>query len=492
MANLSTYIDFSIVFDKSVDTPVIRLTDPNNYPAGVGIYLSGIFTIRQPDGITVTGSFTTPDIYWSGSGLVVAEKELRLSTTLAIQKGTYSFTYTVRCIGYTDTTLTKTFNLIYDTPIVSITDLNDVFTPSLKQLDETVYTQPFFPSVSVTRSWSADIKYAGASVANVTGTAALFDMAYSGDYYDAEYDISFEAIMTTTNFLITYLTVIDKVSSDYILDAYTPPSLTVLLTALDLLYTQITNGTYCGNSGCGCCDPVDYSKWTEASQLYQSILADGLAGNTIGLYAKIVHLEKIYYCGIYAPTHTNEIIPAYSFVAIVTVLQNVTLHTVAFQVGQPGAGMVDGDTVYTLADTPVHGSISVHIDGILVSPVAVVGNPYTSIVYTSMNAIISIVNGNVTDGNVVVIDYWKAATAIYGTLDVGGYVFIAEADNTTATGAIAALVGATIVSVVRDIFTLVPAEYSLNSATGEITLLGGGSNFLDTDGRLAILFTTAT
>lgn len=176
MANLSQYIDFSIVLDKSGDTPVITLTDPNNYPAPVYLYMTGIFTITQPDGISITGSFTDPDIYFSLTGLVTASKELRLTYNDLFQKGTYTFTYTVRCTGYTDTTLTKTFSLKYDTPTVSITDLNDVFTPSLKQLDETIYTQPNFPNVTVTRAWNADVKYTGATTGNVTGTAALFDM----------------------------------------------------------------------------------------------------------------------------------------------------------------------------------------------------------------------------------------------------------------------------------------------------------------------------
>lgn len=398
MANLAAYIDFSIEFDKSVTTPVMRLTDPNNYPAPVYLYMTGIFTITQPDGVTITGSFTSPDIYWSSAGitpgLVVAEKELRLSTSLAIQKGTYTFVYTVRCTGYTDTVLTKTFSLIYDTPTISITDLTDVFTPSLKQLDSTIYTQPNFPVVSVVRSWSADIRYVGTSAVTITGSLATFNMSYGGNYWDARYLISFSSVMTTTGIFITYLTIIDKISTTYTLDAYSPPTLTTLLTELNTLYTQITDGTYCGGNGCGCCDPIDYSVWTEASQLYQSIISDGLAGNTVGLYAKVVQLEKIYYCGIYNPTHTNAIIPPYSFTATIVVLQSAVFQT----------------------------------------------------------------------------------------------IFTATVDNTTVTDAIPELIGATIISAVRDIYGLTPAQYELDNTTGIVTLLGGGSNFLDTGGNLYIIY----
>jgi hypothetical protein len=133
VADLSAYIDFSVQLDKSVDPALVRLTDPDNYPAGVGIYIRGVFSVTQPDGISVDGNFTSPDVYSSGGQLVVATKELRLASDgVALQNGLYTITYTVQCTGYTDTVLTKAFTLDYASPSVIITPLKDVFTPQIQ------------------------------------------------------------------------------------------------------------------------------------------------------------------------------------------------------------------------------------------------------------------------------------------------------------------------------------------------------------------------
>lgn len=312
MANLQSYIDFSIKFDKSVSTPVIRLTDPNLYPVGIGVYVTGIFSIKQPDGITITGSFTSPDIYWSSSGFVVAEKELRLATDGSLQNGTYVFTYTVRCTGYDDTILVKTFVLNYATPSVLITDLTDVFTPALQQLDSTVYSQANFTAGTPTRAWIADILYVGSVVQSVTGTAIMFDMAYSGSYYDAHYNISFSSVFTSTGVLLTYLTIKDKITALKQIDAYTPPTLAVLLTGLTTLKLAIEAGTYCGGCGCGC--TPDYAPYTLAVSIYDNIIARGLNGDTVGLSDYVDQLLKIFNCsGILNQTQTYVAIPAYNF-----------------------------------------------------------------------------------------------------------------------------------------------------------------------------------
>lgn len=312
MANLQSYIDFSIQLDKSISVPVIRLTDPNNYPVGIGVYVTGIFSIKQPDGITITGNFSDPDIYWDGSGFVVAAKELRLATDGGLQNGTYVFTYTIRCTGYSDTILVKTFVLNYATPSVLITDLTDVFTPALQQLDSTVYSQPNFTAGTPTRAWTADILYVGSLVKTVTGTAIMFDMAYSGSYYDAHYNIDFSSVFTSTGVLLTYLTIKDKITAAKQIDAYTPPTLAVLLTGLTTLKLAIEDGTYCGACNCDC--SPNYAPYTLAVSIYDNIIARGLNGDTVGLDAYVNQLLKIFNCsGVLNQTHTYEVIPPYNF-----------------------------------------------------------------------------------------------------------------------------------------------------------------------------------
>lgn len=314
MANLDSYIDFSIVLDKSVTTPVIRLTDPNNYPVGIGVYINGVFSITQPDGITVTGNFTSPDIYWSGSALVVASKELRLATDGNFQNGLYTITYVVKCTGYTDTILTKTFTLTYTPKTLLITDLTDVFTPSLEQLDSTQYAQDGFDTPTITRAWSASINYVGSIVRTVTGTAALFDMVYSSNYWDAQYIISFYSIASyVLNSPDNWVTIIDKFTTDYQVDAYTPPTMQSLLAQLTTMKQEVDAGTYCGGKGCGCgCS--DEQAFLNAQADYNLLKNSGCNGDTVGIYYLIPQMLKLFTCnGNLIQSHTNAAITAYNF-----------------------------------------------------------------------------------------------------------------------------------------------------------------------------------
>lgn len=312
MANLNTYIDFSVVLDKSVSTPVIRLTDPDNYPSGISPYITGIFSITQPDGLIVTGTFSSPDVYWSGSALVVPTKELRLSTDDTLQNGIYSITYTVNCTGYDTTVLTKTFTLDYTAKSVIITLLEDVFTPQLQAVDGTIYSQSGFTTTSTTRAWSADIEYVGSTARTVTGTQLLFDMAYLSDYYDAFYAISLDVtVLYAMTGDYTWVSVKDLLEASTQMDAYTPPTLAELAASLNTMYSQIQAGTWCGCS-CGC-EP-DYTPWTEATALYQNIVTNGQNGDVTGLDSKVDQLLKIFNCsGVIERDHTYEEIPAYNW-----------------------------------------------------------------------------------------------------------------------------------------------------------------------------------
>lgn len=312
MANLAQYVDFNVILDKSVTTPVITLTDLNNYPLPIGLYVTGVFTITQPDGITITGSFTSPDTYYNHWAV---NKELRLNSTGGFQNGTYIFKYVVKCIGYDDTTLIKTVNFQYQNKSVTITNLVDVFTPSIMALDGTNYTQIGYTVTTTSRSWSAYIKYAGTSIVHLTSTAILFDLVYNTKYYDAHYDIDFESILYyqgNEDIDLDWLYVREKFTATDQIDAYTPMTLSDLVTGLISLKTAIDDGTYCG--GCGCCCPPDYTPYNTAVSLYEQIIARGLDGDTVGLDEYVLQIKKIINCnGIISQTHTNTFIPAYNF-----------------------------------------------------------------------------------------------------------------------------------------------------------------------------------
>lgn len=314
MANLNAYIDFSVALDKSdPDNPVIRVTDTGTYPGNIELYLEGIVSITQPDGISVDGSFSDPDIYSSGGNLVEAEKELRLSETDTLQNGVYSITYTINVTGYDTTQLTKTFTLDYTATSVIITNLKDVFTPDLAVVDGSIYSQAGFTTTTTTRAWSADISYVGSTVQTVTGTQLLFDMAYLSDYYDAHYAITLGVTITyTMTGSYTWVSVIDLLEAATQMDAYTPPTLAELLDSLNTMYSQIEAGTWCGSGNCGC--ESDYDVWNRAESLYQNIIENGQDGNVTGLDSKVDQLLKIFNCsGVLDRDHTGEEIPAYDW-----------------------------------------------------------------------------------------------------------------------------------------------------------------------------------
>src|SRR5688572_17932910 len=135
MANLNDYIDFNVTLSKSPTSSSLILSDPDDYPAGVDVTLIGYFVITQPDTITITGSFASPDIEWDGSELTTATKALRLRATGGFQQGTYSITYHVSAPGYDETILIKTFDLSYTSPTLEVTDNLDVFIPNLSVTD---------------------------------------------------------------------------------------------------------------------------------------------------------------------------------------------------------------------------------------------------------------------------------------------------------------------------------------------------------------------
>lgn len=346
MANLNNYIDFDVALDKSdPDNPVIRVTDTGTYPGNIALYLEGIVSITQPDGISVDGSFTDPDIYSSGGSLISSEKELRLSEDDTLQNGIYSITYTINVTGYDTTQRTKTFTLDYTTPNVIITNLLDVFTPDIQVVDATVYAQSGFTTTTISRAWSADIKYVGSTIQTVTGTLILFDISYGDEYYDAFYAVTLETTVTYTmvNFY-DWVSVIDMVEAETQMDAYTPPTLAALQVSLNTLRTQILNGTYCGGCGCGCDNP-DYAPWEQASDLLQSIIANGQQGNTTGLNEQVDQLLKIFNCsGVLTRTHTNDPITPYDW----GTTQIISLPApIQFTVGSGGQyAPADGDSEY--------------------------------------------------------------------------------------------------------------------------------------------------
>ena len=306
MADLSAYISFLVKFDvTNINAPVIVLTDNSVYPGGVPATLTGIFTITQPDGMTRTGSFTTPDISWNGSSLPPASIALRLATGNLIQQGEYTIKYEVAATGYSNTILTRTFTIGYVRPTISLQSNFDVFTPNLYYRDVTSYASGLFTQ-TIVRTWEAVIN----TIGTVTGIdSATFDLAYTGSYYDAAYAITFSATVLNQSTVYSFLSIADLLETVINADVYSPPSASLLLIYLTTLKTRL-------DALINNCVKYDTAKknYEYAFILYQHSLLRFCSGDTDNLSTYIAEILNVYYNNVRtSPAHTNFPISAYSY-----------------------------------------------------------------------------------------------------------------------------------------------------------------------------------
>ena len=299
MADLSQYVDFNFKIDLSGNSPVCVITDISSYPSGVSAF-QGFVAITQPDGITTSPNFSSPDIT---SANLSASKPYRTAIDTTPQNGNYVIIYTVKCAGYDDTILTKTFTLSYNRPALVITPITDVFTPLIKASDNTNYNQINFEAPAVTRSWAVSVNKAWEGVETITGTAKELDLAYNGNYFDAAYSAELTCILNYSPTSFSWVTLTDKIVASIDIDIYAPKSISILQSAIDAM------------NSCGC-NTTNTNQQTAQSLLYQMNMQGNL-GNTIGLQTTEINIEKILY-PYSTKTHTNNSIQPYMFTSIVT------------------------------------------------------------------------------------------------------------------------------------------------------------------------------
>lgn len=286
------------------------LTDTGTYPGGVAPTLIGYFIITQPDGVTVTGSFGSPDISWTGSSLSQANKELRLNNSNGFQQGNYQITYWVRETGYTDTMLTKTFNLNYIPPSLSISNTLNEFTPDLSVSDQTSYSQTGFTFISANQSWAANINSVLGTGQNISGNGYTFDLNYQGGYYDSIYTITLTSQpQYQLNSPANWVTIIDKIVLTVVYQAQIPPTLVQLQAGLTLLKQQLDAAVNDCNTY-----PGLLSNYNLASSIYDNLVRRGQANDLSGLDAYVWQLQTIFNNNV-VPTYlnTNGLIPPYNW-----------------------------------------------------------------------------------------------------------------------------------------------------------------------------------
>lgn len=301
MSSLSSKIssvDVKFVLNNApsiVLTVVTTLTDLEK------VDFVGYFAITQPDGITSTGNYTSPDIYYSGSGLVTFEKTLRLDSANSFQKGNYSIVLYCDHPDYTPGTFTRSFEFTYKPVTQVLTENFDVYTPQLQYSDDTVYTKSGWTKVSQTRAWAATT-----SAGNVpAGTTATFDVSIGGSYYDASYQIDYATDILYRNDSATWLTVHQYFTFSGTSNAYAPQSMATLLGYLGLLKTK---------KDARPCDNSLNDLYEKAATLYQHIREKVCSRSTTNLksyFEEFYRLTHNYQTRSY--THTGAVLTAYDF-----------------------------------------------------------------------------------------------------------------------------------------------------------------------------------
>lgn len=308
--DLSAYLSLAIILDKP--NGQIRLVDNSAYPAGVAVTLKGNFTsIVQPDGISVGNTnFASPDVSWNGAALTQATYELRTNTVGGFQKGGYSITYTVKAPGYDDTTIIKTFNLNYQQPTAVITANLNNFLPNLSVQDSTLYAMSGFNLVGITDVWSAVINNVNGTVQNISGSGLTFSLAYTGLFYDANFNVTLNSTVSWT--LINpdnWVTIIDSLSITQSFDSETPPSLVTLLGYMTFLKAQVDAAK------CDCNTyPALLANYLLAMAVYTHLRYRGCNADYAGLSSYVYQLQKIFNNNVTpAVVHTDLPIPAYDW-----------------------------------------------------------------------------------------------------------------------------------------------------------------------------------
>jgi hypothetical protein len=306
MSDLSAYLDFKISLDFKQGKIVI--SDTSAYPAGVSSAIKGIISVQQPDRIWVNGDWNSPSIVFQGSVLSSGLVELRSQANGKPQQGVYTITYTVDHPDYTPTTSTKTFILSYAPVEPVIRPSFDVFTPSIKASDSTVYDVSGFNTPSLSKQWHAQV----GTIGSVSGSSDILDLVINSGYYDAVYDITLTVQATYQHTVYSFLTVIDELTATYRTTADTPPSFPAMEGYLKEIKSKYDN-----------LSPVQRTvsnrqDYEYAAGLLGQIKSRICKGDTVNLYPQIqdfINVYNQYSSSLYQ--NTNTTIPTYDYSSVI-------------------------------------------------------------------------------------------------------------------------------------------------------------------------------
>ncbi|MFD2922039.1 hypothetical protein ACFS6H_20125 [Terrimonas rubra] len=294
MPDLSAYIDFDVLLNKSTEKLIVtgRFSGTSGI-LGDGSGLSGTISVMHPDSVwekkNLTFSIVSPS-----TEFFVFETVLRLDVLDRIQNGCYKVNALVKLTGYDDTLVNKTINLNYESPKISLKSNFDLITPALSFDDITVYQKAKFTLADISRLWNITIKEKG----SFTSNSQAPDLLYEGGYYDAEYRGTLSTTIRYNSVQYPFLSIIDLCVGSICEPAVVLPPYGEIPDYLEYIDRSTSKG------GCGCsCESKEYKKAFLAYQKLQKIICtDDL--ETIQLLLLTIH--NIFYKVKGCYKHTNN------------------------------------------------------------------------------------------------------------------------------------------------------------------------------------------
>lgn len=355
MPDLSSYIDFTVRIEMGQSSPKMFIEDTSDYPSGVNEDITGYFSIKSPDGGIDSGSWTNPDVTWDGAELTQKEFDARLNDKGVMQRGSYTIAYYVDHPDYIPTVLTRTFNFQFDVPEFKLVERFDVFTPSLRYIDQTNYSVGDYNTIVTLKTWTASSIPTG----NILGFSTIFDLAYGSEYYDARYDITFLSNTSYNSITYPYLSVSNEYFKSFSTYANTPPAIHDLVGYLNDLKDELDENVN------NCTLYEEYKKRYEyAASILFNILQSCKVGLTLPLKGYVEEFLSIVNNFVTPPyVNTNEIIPPYDCGEETPTAGSLVLLD-EFVIGDPGE-LPDGSTVYQNDD--MTSKPIVFVDGIRVT-----------------------------------------------------------------------------------------------------------------------------
>lgn len=292
---------FTVKFNL-VTLPQIVLTDNSGWTSLEKPDVTGYFEITLPDGIKRAFNLATPDIDYNLTDLREFSYNLRLDSAGKPQCGTYIIRYVTDHPDYTPGEFTRTFEWTYKAVTPVLTEDFNVFSPSLFYRDVTVYARANYSITTQTWTWDATI----GTVGSIVGATANFDLAYSGNYYDAEYDINFQTDVLYQHTTYSWLTVLQRLSDNILTEADTPCSPNLLIACLNDLKDRLDAAA----ANCGRYDALK-AKYIYAESLLSHLFHKLKIDDTDGAVDLIEEFETVATCT--CEPNRNQIIPPYDF-----------------------------------------------------------------------------------------------------------------------------------------------------------------------------------